>query len=85
MESDILDSHGFLIGEELEGDDFHYVEEDQKNENIGPSSIPYPSSTGSKNNDLIRNSRIGELASNKAGLQGIDKEKVKQIIYEASK
>ncbi|CAG8494071.1 980_t:CDS:2 [Gigaspora margarita] len=85
MENDILDSHEFLIGEELEGDDFHYVEEDQENENIGPSFVPYPSSTGSKNNDLIRNSRIGELASNKAGLQGIDKEKVKQIIYEASK
>ncbi|CAG8444496.1 24761_t:CDS:10 [Dentiscutata erythropus] len=84
MENDIFDSQEFLIGEELEAD-FHCVEEDQENENIGPSSVLYPSSTSSKNNDLIRNSRIGELASNKAGLQGIDKEKVKQIIYEASK
>ncbi|CAG8501135.1 11342_t:CDS:2, partial [Cetraspora pellucida] len=83
MESDIFDSQDFL-SEELEGVDFQYVEEDQENENAGPSSASDHSSTNNRN-DLPRYSRIGELASNKAGLQGIDKERVNQVIYEASK
>ncbi|CAG8489614.1 22564_t:CDS:2, partial [Racocetra persica] len=79
MESDIFDSPDFL-SEEPEVADFQCVEDDQENENAGPSSVSIDN-----RNDLSRYSRIGELASNKAGLQGIDKEKVKQVIYEASK
>ncbi|CAG8467350.1 4573_t:CDS:10 [Dentiscutata heterogama] len=93
-ESDIFDSQDFLIGEELDTE-FQFAEEndfrpltDQEENNSGSSSASSTNaeqSTTDKNNDESLRCRMGDLASNKAGLQGVDKEKINQVIYEASK
>ncbi|CAG8646438.1 6061_t:CDS:2, partial [Cetraspora pellucida] len=92
--SDIFDSQDFLIGEEPDTE-FQFSEENdiqpltnQEEINSGSSSASSSNaehSTADKNNDESVRSRLGDLASNKAGLQGVDKEKINQVIYEASK
>ncbi|KAF0556682.1 DNA/RNA polymerase [Gigaspora margarita] len=93
-ESDIFDSQDFLIGEELDTE-FQFVEEndfrpltnqeDKNSDSSSASSSNAEQSTADKSNDESLRCRMSDLASHKAGLQGIDKEKVNQVIYEASK
>ncbi|CAG8479882.1 10436_t:CDS:10 [Dentiscutata erythropus] len=93
-ESDIFDSQDFLIGEELDTE-FQFAEEndfrpltDQEEKNSGSSSASSSNaeqSTTDESNDESLRFRMGDLASNKAGLQGVDKEKINQVIFEASK
>ncbi|CAG8482838.1 12373_t:CDS:10, partial [Gigaspora rosea] len=93
-ESDIFDSQDFLIGEELDNE-FQFVEEndfqpltnqeDKNSDSSSASSSNVEQSTADKSNDESLRCRMSDLASHKAGLQGIDKEKVNQVIYEASK
>lgn len=89
MEIDIFDQQDYYDIGDSNNDEIKEIDDTYDRQDNAHSDHDDDNNEDSINNegsnyDSLRQ-RMSGLAANKAGLQGIDKEKVSQIIYEASK